>query len=153
MTLDSKTEDGVQYMLQQCVTQKALCNSHRTAVGLRDPCITLDKYNDVFRQNAFSWVHIVSNASSAYTLLISDDMTVSVRGMKRCPERCWQKYQHSCNDICNPDLPVCSWKWVYYLLCTVSVSTKGLLVQYGELSYYTPSKSNGQKNRGKPSQK
>lgn len=68
-------------MLQQWfgVTKEALCNIHRAAVGLRDPCITLDKCNDVFRQNGFCWVCIVPNASSAYILLISDDMTVSVR--------------------------------------------------------------------------
>lgn len=43
------------YMLQQWlgVTQKTLCNIHGTNVGLRDPCITLDKCNDVFRQKAF----------------------------------------------------------------------------------------------------
>lgn len=107
-------------MLQQRlgVTQKALCNIHRAAVGLRDPCVTLDKCNDVFRQNAFCWVSIVSKASSAYKLLISEDMTVSVRGMKWCPESCWQKYRSSCNDICNTDPTVHWWKWVYYLLCT-----------------------------------
>lgn len=93
-------------MLQQWlgVTQKALCNIHRAAVGLRDPCVTLDKCNDVFRQNAFCWVRIVSKASSAHKLLIPEDMTVSVRGMRRCPESSWQKYRHSCSDICNTDL-------------------------------------------------
>lgn len=107
-------------MLQQWlgVTQKALCNIHRAAVGLRDPCVTLDKCNDVFRQNAFCWVRIISKASSAHKLLIPEDMTVSVRGMRRCPESSWQKYRRSCSDICNTDPTVRSWKWVCYLLCT-----------------------------------
>lgn len=137
-------------MLQQWlgVTQKALCNIHRPAVGLRDPCVTLDKCNDVFRQNAFCWVRIISKASSAHKLLIPEDMTVSVRGMRRCPESSWQKYRRSCSDICNTDPTVCSWKWVCYLLCT-----EGLLEQGDELSYYWPSKSNVQRNRGKPGQK
>lgn len=30
---------------------KALCNGHSTAVGLKDPCIALDKCNDAFRQH------------------------------------------------------------------------------------------------------
>ena len=150
------------YMLQQWlgVTQKTLCNIHGTNVGLRDPCITLDKCNDVFRQKAFCWARIVSNATSAYILLNSDDMTVSVRGMKRCPERCLQKYWRSCNVICNTDPTVHSWKWVYYVLCTVSVPTKGLLAcllaclsSVDELSHYRPSKSNVQRSRGKPRQK
>lgn len=134
------------------VRQKALSNIHRTAMGVRDPCITLAKCNDVFRQNTFYWVRIVSNASSAQILLISDDRTVSVRGMKRWPERFWQKYRLNSN-ICNTDLTVCPWKWAYYLLCTVSVSTKGFPVQCDELSYSRPSKSNVQRNRGKPGQK
>lgn len=71
---------------------KALCNGHSTAVGLKDPRVALVKCNDAFRQNTFCWVHVVLNTNTAYILLISDDMTVSVRSMKRHPERCWQKY-------------------------------------------------------------
>lgn len=82
MTLDNKQRmvHRIAYMSHHRlgVRQKALCNIHRTAVGLRNPC-SLDKSNDVFRQNTFCRVCIVSDASSAHILLISDDMTVSVR--------------------------------------------------------------------------
>lgn len=106
---------------------KALCNGHSTAVGLKDLCVALDKCNDAFRPNTFCCVHSVLNTNIVNILLISDDMTVSVRRMKRHPERRWQKYWHRRNNIGNN---VCSWELVL-VLCWITVSTSGFGILQG----------------------
>lgn len=73
--------------------------------------------------NTFCCVHSVLNTNTVCILLISDDMTVSVRGMKRHPERCWQKYWCRRNYIGNTEFPVCSRELVL-LLCCITACTR-----------------------------